>query len=153
MIRVNNHHIMKRPNNPPPVPLNMNRFPFLVVLLQIHLITMHSTHGVAIPRVMRQNGPAHKGKRKIARTLPENFVPAAPSCKFVSLLTIVFSFTLATKFLRVFLYAALLYRATSYGAAPTPDISGIIGSVVTVTFSVHFTIPYSSGKKILYQHV
>ena len=45
----------------------------MVELLQIHLMTVHVTKGVAKVRVITKSRGAQRQKRKIGKTFPENF--------------------------------------------------------------------------------
>jgi hypothetical protein len=67
------NHTIQRPNNPPAVPLNVYLFPPMTELLQIHLMHVHVTKGVARPIVTNKRAGAQIQKRKMSKTLPENF--------------------------------------------------------------------------------
>jgi hypothetical protein len=53
----------------------------MVELLQIHLMAVHTTKGVARPRVIATRMGAQIKKRKIGKTPPENFDSICFSCK------------------------------------------------------------------------
>jgi hypothetical protein len=73
VIRDKRNHTIQRPNNPPAVPLKTKVFPPMVELLQIHLMTVHTTKGVARPIETVKRRGAQIKKRKIVKTFPENF--------------------------------------------------------------------------------
>jgi hypothetical protein len=73
VIKVKRYHKIQRPNSPPAVPLNAYVFPPMLELLQIHLMTVHTTKGVVKPSVIVKRMGAQIKKRKIDKTFPENF--------------------------------------------------------------------------------